>query len=437
MAFRFRRSIKIAPGLRVNFGKTGVSLSAGMRGASVTVGPRGRYGNVGIPGTGLSYRSSIDGGSQHRQLAREQQRQEAPANVNLTLDRESGAIQIQNAFGESLSRGDLKLLWDQKGGTILEWLEQQAEEINGDVELLLKIHEDTPSPDSEPDYQILPFNETPPGQPKPPEKRLKPELVSLPPLNFFAKLFKGKRAAHAEKQQQLSVDHKKQVLAWEEYNKRENDRYQDELKRYNDATERWEIRKLKHETNEKKKSQEFSAMLRTDPDVMERILADALNSLSWPRETIVSYQTEDNGRQVWLDVDLPEIEDLPRKLASVSSAGKKLNIKDKSQKQLQLEYATHIFGIAFRLAGTVFATLPSTELSIISGYSQRLDRSTGKISDEYLFSTKVDREGYCKIDFNSLDKVNPVDAMRTFENRCKLTSTGIFKVIEPFQPDGK
>ncbi len=60
MAFRFRRSVRIAPGLRMNFGKRGVSLSAGVRGASVTLGSRGVYGNVGIPGPGFSVRNRLD-----------------------------------------------------------------------------------------------------------------------------------------------------------------------------------------------------------------------------------------------------------------------------------------------------------------------------------------------------------------------------------------
>jgi len=108
---------------------------------------------------------------------------------------------------------------------------------------------------------------------------------------------------------------------------------------------------------------------------MDKTLEDALNSLSWPRETLVSYQISDNGQQVWLDVDLPEIEDLPQRVASVASGGKKLNIKKKPAKQLQLEYAQHIHGIVFRLAGIVFATLPAARTAVISGFSQRLDSS--------------------------------------------------------------
>ena len=43
MGFRFRRSIRLAPGLRLNVGKRGVSLSAGVRGASMSFGSRGTY----------------------------------------------------------------------------------------------------------------------------------------------------------------------------------------------------------------------------------------------------------------------------------------------------------------------------------------------------------------------------------------------------------
>jgi TM2 domain-containing membrane protein YozV len=62
MALRFRKSISIIPGVRLNVGKTGISsLSVGKRGASVSVGRRGTYSNVGIPGTGISARTKVGG----------------------------------------------------------------------------------------------------------------------------------------------------------------------------------------------------------------------------------------------------------------------------------------------------------------------------------------------------------------------------------------
>jgi hypothetical protein len=56
MGLRFRRSIKIAPGVRLNVSKSGVSTTIGPRGAKVTIGGKGgTRTTVGIPGTGLSY----------------------------------------------------------------------------------------------------------------------------------------------------------------------------------------------------------------------------------------------------------------------------------------------------------------------------------------------------------------------------------------------
>ncbi|NLW50807.1 MAG: DUF4236 domain-containing protein [Candidatus Brocadiaceae bacterium] len=55
MGFRFFRRVKIAPGVRLNIGKTGVTPSFGVRGARVTLGRKGARATVGLPGTGLSY----------------------------------------------------------------------------------------------------------------------------------------------------------------------------------------------------------------------------------------------------------------------------------------------------------------------------------------------------------------------------------------------
>ena len=60
MAFRFQKRIKILPGLRLNVSKTGVSWTVGTRGASVTTRDGNLTGNVGLPGTGLSYRKRLD-----------------------------------------------------------------------------------------------------------------------------------------------------------------------------------------------------------------------------------------------------------------------------------------------------------------------------------------------------------------------------------------
>ena len=54
MSWRFRRSVRILPGVRLNFGKRGTSISVGGHGLTTTYGPSGVYQTVSIPGTGIS-----------------------------------------------------------------------------------------------------------------------------------------------------------------------------------------------------------------------------------------------------------------------------------------------------------------------------------------------------------------------------------------------
>lgn len=57
MGLRYRRSIKILPGIRLNFSKSGTSVTVGRRGACVNFSSRGTRTTIGIPGTGISYTS--------------------------------------------------------------------------------------------------------------------------------------------------------------------------------------------------------------------------------------------------------------------------------------------------------------------------------------------------------------------------------------------
>lgn len=54
MAFRIRKSIKIAPGIRLNVSKSGLSTSIGGKGTTVNLSKRGTKVTSSLPGTGLS-----------------------------------------------------------------------------------------------------------------------------------------------------------------------------------------------------------------------------------------------------------------------------------------------------------------------------------------------------------------------------------------------
>lgn len=60
MGWRFRRSFRIIPGLRLNLSKTGISASIGGAPVTLNIGPRGLMGTASIPGTGISYRQHFN-----------------------------------------------------------------------------------------------------------------------------------------------------------------------------------------------------------------------------------------------------------------------------------------------------------------------------------------------------------------------------------------
>lgn len=66
MSFRFRKSVRIAKGVRVNFSKRGIGMSVGTKGLRFGVGPSGKRVTTSIPGTGIYYEKRIGSGRSKR-----------------------------------------------------------------------------------------------------------------------------------------------------------------------------------------------------------------------------------------------------------------------------------------------------------------------------------------------------------------------------------
>jgi hypothetical protein len=63
MSWRFRKRVKVIPGVYLNFSSKGISTTIGPRGLSLNFNSNGTYLNTGIPGTGLSNRTRLTGGT--------------------------------------------------------------------------------------------------------------------------------------------------------------------------------------------------------------------------------------------------------------------------------------------------------------------------------------------------------------------------------------
>jgi hypothetical protein len=176
----------------------------------------------------------------------------------------------------------------------------------------------------------------------------------------------------------------------------------------------------------------------TDIGVMEEALVGSLQELNWPREAEISAEvSEGGGRVVMVDVDLPEIEDMPRRTATVPQRGHKLSIKELAKTKLQQMYVRHVHGVGFRIIGEVFYALPKANVVVLSAYTQRPDKSTGVVQDDYIYSVRVSRDQWHRIDFRNLAAVDPVEALARFDLRRELSKSGVFKAIEPFVGSGE
>ena len=134
--FRFRRSIKLFPGVRWNLGSKSSSLSIGGRGAHYTFGSSGSRFTAGIPGTGLSY---TDIHSSHKRVATRHPRIPEPSEewvrnnrVNMTLhtpDRQPGEPPIRPDQLDTI-RG---LLPDLDFSQLKDFGETQADNLIGQI----------------------------------------------------------------------------------------------------------------------------------------------------------------------------------------------------------------------------------------------------------------------------------------------------------------
>ena len=67
MGLRFRKSVTLCKGVKLNFGKTGMSVSVGGKGYHKTINTKGQVTtSVGIPGSGIYYTDTKRlGGNRH------------------------------------------------------------------------------------------------------------------------------------------------------------------------------------------------------------------------------------------------------------------------------------------------------------------------------------------------------------------------------------
>lgn len=394
MALRFRKSIKLAPGVRWNISGSGSSWTVGPRGSSVSIGKRGTFLNSGIPGTGFSSRQRLSGGDALKS-PRLSATPAATTSVTMTCGiRDDGTVFFVDASGAAMSEHVVELAKKQNREAIQGLIQRKCDEINGQVEALGRLHHDTPDSRIKPRFAAPVFSEPEPRMPQPQQP------------GFFDKLLKSRARKIDESNRDADLRYQADMADW-----------------------RRDKSDFDHKVAERRKLVE--TLIYQDVSAMEGFLEESLQDIAWPRETAVALDIRDGGARVLLDVDLPELEDMPQTLAAVPSRGLKLSVKELSKTRVQRLYAEHAHGILFRLVGEVFAALPKTQTVVASGYSQRRDPGTAQMRNDYLLSVRVQRLEWEVTDFQHLGAIDVTEALSRYDLRREMLKSGMLRAIEP------
>lgn len=172
----------------------------------------------------------------------------------------------------------------------------------------------------------------------------------------------------------------------------------------------------------------MSNLINGGDDEISEAVESWISSCELPVEINVDYDWDRNDHIMYLDVDLPEIEDVPENEV-VRLASGNLKEKKKTQTTLKQEYVNLVLGLAIFISANIFNASPAIHNIVMSGYTQRRNKA-GEVNDEYVYSIKFLREIF---ENSVLANVNPMDFCMRFENRSNITSTMLMKKIQPYE----
>lgn len=318
---RFRKTITICKGLKVNLSKSGMSLTAGVDGLSVNLGKNGVYLNTGLPGTGIYDRHKLFGGKKSKKK-KEEARELDVNNYQLEMD-ETGKIEILTVDGARVPEADARKLratdwYDEQSDALMD---QFREEFNAENAAFVQLHHNA---------------------------------QKVPPLG--------------------DIEPAETVEA---------------------AIDAW--------------------------------LAD----LELPVDFDVQYEYNAENGSVMMDLDVPELEDLPEEKA-VELASGAVKVKEKTKAELREEYRTCVLGLAIFFASHVFLASNGVSDVLISGYTQRRDRQTGEREDCYIYSIAFERSAFKTA---KCTREDPMDFCDQFRSRINYLASGEMKEIVPYTPE--
>ena len=435
MSIRFRKTVKIAKGIKVNFSKSGASLSLGGKGHSVNFGSRGTRVTNGIPGTGLSHSTIISKSknSGARLTASSSASVIVPNEIDIHMN-DRGQITFFDGNGieitDKIIIRKIRSLpqFQNQIAQLGEWRRDRIDRLVRDAEIenerFINIYTLTPSVESREEF-VSRFDEIMP------EEYQERVYNTPPPSESFIREVLKAEAEKAVKGSFLSIGKAKKQYVEERL-----------FQRYSQALAAWEDEKKEFYRQQAEEKRIFDREAVEECEQKRAFLRDLVTGVdyavcevfdSWieccelPVEIDVDYDWNQNRKEMMLDVELPIIEDLSAVMLIKTDSGN-LKERKKTLTELRGEYSRLVFGLAVFLSANAFNVSPAVQKIVFSGFTKR-ENNEGKLNDEYLYSLKFSRSMFEGVDFS---RISPQDFCLSTKHRCNMTSTSLFKAIIPF-----
>ena len=428
---RFRRSIKIAKGLRLNVSKSGLGFSVGGKGHSMSIGPRGTYFNAGISGTGLSFREKI--GSNSKSYKSNNNSNDAGLNpssftVVISIDDETGkeTITLEREDGTRIYNDESLLRKAKKTEAFKQKLEETRkraqEQISQKTERLINIYQNS--------VELITMD------------YVKEHYNKLAPQKYIKNLFEKQHPTREELKKQLRIEAKNEIKSWkfwllkglrnqyvenhiEDLFIQEDKKWLDEKKSFEETENTEEIeRNKKYFEDYKVEKENFEKIMSGDDNYIETTLEQVLSEIQLPLDFKINFQVHNSIVDV--DLDLPEIEDYPQTKSVILQSGK-LSVKKKTQTEINYDYAKSVFGLAFYFSSIIFNISPMIQIINIAGFTQRMSKRYGEIEDQYVYTIEFKRDIFSKLNIKNIE---PLEAVDNFINKKDVTAKYELKTIK-------
>lgn len=366
MGLRFRKSIKIAPGVRINLGTKSAGISIGTNGCRYSLNTSGRRTTtIGIPGTGISYShsSSVTKKSPSR-------------SYNSSAYSQRAAIQQQ--------KQQAKLAELQEN-------ELEVKEYENYIDLIQNVHRECERPVywTKIANSVEPFNKNVAG----PEEHKAIEAYENFKPTFIEKLFKNNGEKRKSKLQSQIAEAKN----------KDTELYQN-----------WE------------ESVVFAKkILSGDIDSYYEAI-----TTSNPFEDLVEFGSgfefgTENPDSIEIEFMVKSEKVIPEKSKSLTKTGK---VSEKKLTKTAYYDMTqdYVCSCSIRLARELFALLPVNTV-LVHATDQILNTATGHYEEPTILSVRFTRDKFSNINFN---KIDASDFTESFEHNMKFKKTSGFNPVE-------